>query len=128
MRAAAATPWHALNLNIGPMNISLRRIVPVASTSLLLLAGCASEQSETPPAEQVAASEEVDASPAEQPAPERRTPPAEQSAPADDVPGPALGEQVPPVELPDQHGEPRSLARLLEENNVALVFYRSADW
>ncbi len=47
---------------------------------------------------------------------------------ADDGPGLAVGEAAPGFLLPDQNGEPRSLEQLLQAGNVALVFYRSADW
>ncbi|MCH7687165.1 MAG: redoxin domain-containing protein, partial [Planctomycetes bacterium] len=40
----------------------------------------------------------------------------------------AVGQQAPAFELQDQHGQSQSLAKLLESGNVALVFYRSADW
>ena len=40
----------------------------------------------------------------------------------------ATGDKAPPFRLVDQHGQEQSLDGLLERGNVALVFYRSADW
>jgi cytochrome oxidase Cu insertion factor (SCO1/SenC/PrrC family) len=42
--------------------------------------------------------------------------------------GLSVGEKAPDFKLMDQSGTPRSLTELLEDGNVALVFYRSADW
>ena len=42
--------------------------------------------------------------------------------------GPALETTAPAFELPDQDGNERSLASLLEKGRTALLFYRSADW
>jgi len=39
-----------------------------------------------------------------------------------------VGEKAPEFKLKDQTGEERSLTALLEEGNVALVFFRSASW
>lgn len=43
-------------------------------------------------------------------------------------PGLAIGTKAPDFTLKNQAGEDISLSSLLEEQNVALVFYRSADW
>jgi cytochrome oxidase Cu insertion factor (SCO1/SenC/PrrC family) len=42
--------------------------------------------------------------------------------------GPQVGERVPDFTLPDQHGNPVSLASILRSNGAILMFYRSADW
>lgn len=42
--------------------------------------------------------------------------------------GPAIGEKVPPISLPDQGGKARSLDDLAGPNGLLLVFSRSADW
>ena len=99
----------------------------------LLLIGCNRQQDDAPVADRAPASEVPSA---EQPAP-----PAEPAivdaasgevasadAVADPVPGPKVGEPAPDFALSDQHGQQQRLANLLEQNSVALVFYRSADW
>lgn len=43
-------------------------------------------------------------------------------------PGLEVGTEAPAFTLKDQDGQDRSLSALLEQGNVALVFYRSADW
>ncbi len=40
----------------------------------------------------------------------------------------AVGSKAPSFTLQDQNGKPRTLDELLKDHNVALVFYRSADW
>jgi hypothetical protein len=47
---------------------------------------------------------------------------------AADVPGVAVGKKAPVFKLKDQKGKEQSLEELLKKRNVALVFYRSADW
>jgi hypothetical protein len=42
--------------------------------------------------------------------------------------GPKVGETVPDVAAPDQHGTTRRLSTLLGPKGALLVFYRSADW
>jgi cytochrome oxidase Cu insertion factor (SCO1/SenC/PrrC family) len=49
------------------------------------------------------------------PAPEKQT-------------GLKVGELAPRFTLKDQDGQERSLDELLKKGNVALVFFRSADW
>lgn len=39
-----------------------------------------------------------------------------------------VGERAPEFRLQDQSGAERSLATLLKDGNVALVFFRSASW
>lgn len=39
-----------------------------------------------------------------------------------------VGEKAPEFKLKDQSGAERSLATLLKDGTVALVFYRSASW
>ncbi len=51
-----------------------------------------------------------------------------QQTPADSAPGLAVGQPAPDFALQDQHGQTRTLSELLKDGNVALVFYRSADW
>jgi cytochrome oxidase Cu insertion factor (SCO1/SenC/PrrC family) len=48
-------------------------------------------------------------------------------APAEKT-GLKVGEKAPDFKLQDQFGAERSLAALLKDGNVALVFYRSASW
>ena len=45
-----------------------------------------------------------------------------------EIPGLAVDEQAPQFTLPDQGGTEVSLKKLLQNKNVALVFYRSAAW
>lgn len=42
--------------------------------------------------------------------------------------GIAVGEKAPDFKLKDQAGNDVELSKLLEDQNVALVFYRSASW
>ncbi|HJR60708.1 MAG TPA: hypothetical protein VJ813_14960 [Vicinamibacterales bacterium] len=42
--------------------------------------------------------------------------------------GPQQGQKVPDFTLPDQDGRARSLASLMGDNGLVLVFSRSADW
>ena len=42
--------------------------------------------------------------------------------------GPQVGEKVPDFNLPDQHGQRRTLASLMGPKGLVLVFNRSADW
>jgi hypothetical protein len=42
--------------------------------------------------------------------------------------GPQVGAKVPDFTLPDQHGQPRTLASLMGPKGLVLVFNRSADW
>ena len=43
-------------------------------------------------------------------------------------PGPAIGEMLPPLELADQDGRPRTLATLRGPNGLLLNFNRSVVW
>ena len=43
-------------------------------------------------------------------------------------PGLEIGKPAPAFKLADQNGKEQSLSELLKRGNVALVFYRSADW
>ena len=43
-------------------------------------------------------------------------------------PGLAVGKKAPDFSLENQLGKEVSLAQLTKDKNVALVFYRSADW
>ena len=43
-------------------------------------------------------------------------------------PGPVLGSKAPAFELTDQSGDSRSLESLLGPGQLAIVFFRSADW
>ena len=47
---------------------------------------------------------------------------------AEKTPGVQIGKKAPAFKLKDQKGKQRSLEELLKKSNVALVFYRSADW
>ena len=42
--------------------------------------------------------------------------------------GPKVGATIPDFNLPDQHGEIRSLTSLMGPKGAVLVFFRSADW
>ena len=42
--------------------------------------------------------------------------------------GPQVGENVPSFELPDQHGQMRTLDDVMGQNGAMLLFRRSADW
>ena len=46
----------------------------------------------------------------------------------DEAPGPVIGTKVPDFTLPDQDGVEHTLTSLLERGQLAIVFYRSADW
>ncbi len=48
--------------------------------------------------------------------------------PPADKTGLKVGAKAPAFTLKDQAGKDRSLADLLKQGNVALVFYRSANW
>ncbi len=50
------------------------------------------------------------------------------SATAADERGLKVGSKAPAFTLKDQHGKEQSLGAMLKKGNVALVFYRSADW
>ena len=48
---------------------------------------------------------------------------------SDDFPtGPAVGERLPDVTLPDQHGEPVDIATARAGRRAPVVFQRSARW
>jgi cytochrome oxidase Cu insertion factor (SCO1/SenC/PrrC family) len=49
-------------------------------------------------------------------------------ASAAEAPGLAVGKKAPAFKLKDQKGKEQSLEALLKKRNVAIVFYRSADW
>lgn len=42
--------------------------------------------------------------------------------------GPAVGSRIPPLEVSDQDGNPRTLADLSGESGLLLFLNRSADW
>lgn len=46
----------------------------------------------------------------------------------DDHTGTKVGEKAPEFALKDQNGEPQALSELLKKGNVAIYFYRSAEW
>lgn len=46
----------------------------------------------------------------------------------DEKTGIKVGEKAPDFTLKDQSGKEQSLKDLLKKSNVAIVFYRSADW
>ncbi len=50
------------------------------------------------------------------------------TATAADARGLKVGSKAPALKLKDQNGKEHSLESLLKKGNVALVFYRSADW
>ena len=42
--------------------------------------------------------------------------------------GPQIGEKVPDLALPDQHGAIQTLDSIMGERGAMLLFHRSADW
>jgi len=47
----------------------------------------------------------------------------------DDFPtGPAVGEPLPDLTLPDQHGEPLTFSRARDGKRSLVIFHRSARW
>ncbi len=54
--------------------------------------------------------------------------PAQQAPLPEEKTGPKIGEKAPPFELEGADGQVHSLADLLKQGKVALVFYRSANW
>ncbi len=69
------------------------------------------------------------ADPVVQPAPEQDFERPTAAGPImDENSGIAVGQKVPSFHLEDQNGEVRSLDEFVAQGNVALVFYRSADW
>ena len=42
--------------------------------------------------------------------------------------GPQVGTRVPDFNLPDQHGQRRTLRSIMGPKGALLVFFRSADW
>lgn len=42
--------------------------------------------------------------------------------------GPAVGQPIPPFEVPDQDGRQRDFASVTGPNGLVLVLFRSADW
>lgn len=126
----------------------------IAQHSMLLAAalllgatpGCQEEPGEEPPDEgapAAATADQPDPAATANPLPESEEPSEEPSvaetprasrdagtASDEDppLPGPPVGVEAPSFSLTDQHGDPQSLADLLQKGPVALVFYRSADW
>ncbi len=99
-------------------------ILRIGLLSALLLAGCSS-QSEvaTPPKQhQGTGAETTDSSEISD------STPTIEASPDDDAPGIAVGVKAPEFSLKNQANEDVSLSKLLDERNVAIVFYRSADW
>lgn len=45
-----------------------------------------------------------------------------------DALGPQVGDGVPDVRLPDQHGTVQTLDSIMGPNGAMLLFHRSADW
>jgi len=42
--------------------------------------------------------------------------------------GPQIGQRAPDFRLPDQQGQPQTLASVAGQKGTMLVFFRSADW
>jgi len=95
----------------------------ILGTLFLLPIGCNKEPGTSTPSQQTG-SETKSAMPEEKP--EEKTIETSTEQPAE--PGLAIGEKAPDFDLKDQHGENRTLTEILESGQVALVFYRSADW
>lgn len=112
----------------------------VALTVMSLMVGCNADQSGTPPPQaEVSTQEEGGASSDEpqvttnQEATKPDTASSNQQVQAsedlpDDSPGLSVGEKAPHFDLKDQNGKNRSLTEMLKSGQVAMVFYRSADW
>lgn len=98
----------------------------IAITAILIVSGCVPDH--TDPAIQSDPAAPTDTDPAAQP--EASSEPKETAAAEqpDDSPGLAVGAKAPDFELDDQEGKKRSLKDLLKSSQVALVYYRSADW
>jgi len=97
----------------------------VLAVLFLLQVGCNDEPGASTPSQQAGVQDETkSAAPEEKP--EEKTIETSTEQPAD--PGLAIGEKAPDFDLKDQHGENRTLTDILESGQVALVFYRSADW
>ena len=98
-------------------------------TTLLILATTVS-CSDAPPAQQAATEKSVDPTKASETpvadANEVVQPPAVPAA--EETSHIDVGDAAPNFRLKDQTGAERSLDDLLADGNVALVFYRSADW
>lgn len=111
----------------------------VALTAMLLVIGCNTDQPGTPQQAEsstqeteVGSSEEQQVTAVENTA-EQAPAPSDQQAqaseePPDDSPGLSVGEKAPDFELKDQNGQSRSLTEMLKSGQVAMVYYRSADW
>jgi len=104
------------------------KLPSLAMLAALLLIGCGPQQE---PVAKTGGEKQLTTGP--QPAPPDSPPTKTQKqAPADptadDAPGIAVGEPAPDFKLMDQDGQEQSLKQLIAEQNVALVFYRSADW
>ena len=66
---------------------------------------------------------------AQQPQEREELPPNRRGPESDDFPtGPAVGEPLPDVTLPDQHGEPVNIATARAGRRALVVFQRSARW
>lgn len=62
------------------------------------------------------------------PLPQQRRAPAAEAAPDVTRLGPQVGDLAPDFSLPDQDGRRRTLASLMGDKGLVLVFNRSADW
>jgi len=109
------------------MNRNFRWTAWVAWIGLLPLSGCGDAQDKAtennqadPPQTGVAAPVVAGADDTPEDAPPNDD--------ADGTPGLPVGKEAPSFRLADQQGEFQTLDAMLEQSNVALVFYRSADW
>ena len=60
---------------------------------------------------------------------EQSTRPTGRMPEGDDFPtGPAVGEPLPDLTLPDQHGEPLTFSRARDGKRSLVIFHRSARW
>jgi peroxiredoxin len=96
----------------------------VALATLVLIAGCSSEE----PAAPDSSGPEFPPQPTAEGESEAEAEPETEAETEAETPGLAIGEQAPAFELQDQHGKPQSLSGILESGPAARVFYRSADW
>lgn len=109
----------------------------IAVAVILLMAGCAPDHSD-PVQQSEASSQETSSQETAQDGSQTEPTAAvsdhhvtiavAEEEPQDDSPGLAVGAKAPEFDLKDQDGQDRSLADLLKSGQVALVYYRSADW
>lgn len=105
----------------------MRGAIALLFGSMIALAvGCSG--SDTPPPSETPAPVDATDTAAEPASPEEVAATNDGGPVMDENTGIAVGQKALAFELKDQSGQLRSLDDFLAEGNVALVFYRSADW